>query len=210
MNRTAIVIFTLFAWINTSNAWFVGGYPGIDNLIEQSDLIAVVLVINQEVDQGGFSRPPGGIYRTAILHALKGDAPKKTPVKMRLSSFDNDYEDRDLAFIPKPYLLFLHKSNESDVIYSNLNVLRSHWELSRFTDTQKIDGMDIKKAIAYLLKDAVIQRNKDAQLFQETANQVISELEESPPAEPILKTNDNLAQQSGPAYPPQGVGSADP
>ena len=190
MKRATTVIFALLALAQRSPAPMYEGYSNIDDLIERADVIAVVELIHKEAEGSTLSGTPDQ-FQAIIWRTLKGDAPLKTPVTIYLRHLDSSAEFREWHTTPTTYLLFLHKQNTPEPAYGNLNIERSHWELSRHTDASKVEGMDTRKAIAYLLKDAVMNRNMDAKRFQESAYQVISELEASSTTKPYLSDNEN-------------------
>jgi len=182
MKRTLIAITVFLAWVQVCPAPIYETYRSIENIIERSDLVAVIQIRDQETDSsmGLFDR-----YDVQILHVLKGSEPKEKRIRMSLRFLDFGTKELDFRFQKKRYLVFLRKTDKPDVPFENLNIEGSHWELSRFTDLRKLKEMETRKAIAFLLKDAAKHKNEEAKLFQETIDLVVKDLEtQQPDGEP--------------------------
>jgi hypothetical protein len=150
-HRVAALVVVASAWLSSkAYAPIFGAYPGLHSLIEQSEIIAAVTILDQlpESDIGGSDR-----YKIEFTKVLKGTPPKKqalawlryleiTPAGGVASQQGRPTEYFELRsdFRPRSrYVLFLVKSERGDDnSYGNVNCEGSSFPISPLRDLSSL------------------------------------------------------------------------
>jgi hypothetical protein len=186
---TAFLAIALLAPL--AHAVIIGFFPGLEQLVRQSDAVVILRVDKKVTDMGDnlYSTHDCYIYQT-----LKGDIPPNSTARFQLmdtrSSFATPYATHST------HLMFLTKkrSENEPADYRTIEIIGANVALSPLGHEVLPEGNTTEDQIRSILAQQVKRSITAFQKEQDFLNMMIH----------------NEAEQGGPAYPPQGVGSADP
>jgi hypothetical protein len=150
-----------------------GTYPGLRSLIEQSDVIAAITILERlsEEDFGGSAR-----YKIEFSKVLKGTPAKKQMfVSLRKLEITPRAEfestpppqppptihyfgpaDRFEPFTPSSrWIVFLAKSKEKDATYENVNCAGSTFPISPLQDLESLKVQSLPDTLILLFREYV-------------------------------------------------------
>ena len=162
----AIIIVSAIA-----HAVLIGFFPGLDELIEKSDVIVILRVDRHVTDFGSdtlYSTHDCYVYQT-----LKGDIPTKKTIRLQLmdtrTSFVTPYA------IHSTHLMFLTKKRTPDepTDYRTIEIRGANIRLTPFGHEKMPSGKTTKDQIKSLLKRTVEYNNKEHDKEQTFLNQMI-------------------------------------
>ena len=168
---------TLLALFGSPRAYapIYGFYPGLVPLINQSDVIAVAMILKQlsEEDFGGSAR-----YKIRFEKVLKGNPSyKEVTASLRKLQVDTPtdqqqwqqqqrqhpgygirvfgpYEPLESFRSSSRHVLFLVKTKEDkDASYENVNCMGSYFPISPFTDVTTLKEKTAADSVSFLLRD---------------------------------------------------------
>ena len=209
------VILAAYAILITTiaNAVTIGYFPGLEPLIEEADAI-VILRVDQNLSD--FNSPT--LYSTHdcyIYQTLKGDIPPNTTVRFQL--MDTRHASATPYSIRSTHLMFLTKKRGEyePTDYRTLQIHGANITLPSSGHEVRPEGKAVADQIRTILVNAVSRNAASFQKEQDFLNMMMGETAEQR-SEVISNwrnwntEKEQKAEQGGPAYPPQGVGSADP
>ncbi len=164
-SRTVTLILAIslvFAVCPRSYAPIYGTFPGLDELSARSEVIAVVVLLEQnsfEDRMGGYAR-----YKVRVERALKGK-PVADELNVRLRDLGirtpTEKERRQVIEVAslRPFtrhVLFLERGavgGDETAEYRNLNCEGSHFPVSPYADLKSLEGKSVMNALTFLLRD---------------------------------------------------------
>ena len=184
--RAAVVVALTLALCPRAYAPIFGGYPGLRSLIQKSEIIAAVTILERlpEWDIGGSNR-----YKIEFAKLLKGNPPQKqaiawlrhleitTPVHYsagghyfagaeNLDSFSRGYR----------YVLFLVKSERGDnSSYENLNCEGSSFPISPLRDLASLKVEPLPDTLILLFREYVDFKRTELEEVEQQLNAFIHE-----------------------------------
>ncbi len=174
------VILILALW-QDATAYPIGRFAGLDELIKNADVVAIVDVWEKAEGTGGDYL----VQYATIVHCLKGSIPDWT--SMRLGFMNTPINRREIPrelqefFIPPSrYVVFLRKTeNDSDsgAQYMTLFCEGSILEMSRLSKLSDFKDKPPQEAIIELLKDAVRIRKEQLKILEKQLISVLSKQE---------------------------------
>ena len=166
----------LTVWQN-ANAYPIGRFPGLSELIKKADVVAIVDVWEKAEGTGGDYL----IQYCTIVHCLKGSIPDWT--EMRLGFMNTPLNRREIPrelqefFIPPSrYVAFLRKtenSSDSGPQYMTFFDEGSILEISRLSKLSAFKDKPPLEAIIELLKDAVRIRKEQLKILEKQLSSVL-------------------------------------
>lgn len=173
--RIALISF-LTVWQNV-DAYPIGRFPGLSELIKKADVVAIVDVWEKAEGTGGDYL----IQYSTIVHCLKGSIPDWT--EMRLGFMNTPINRREIPqelqefFIPPSrYIAFLRKtenSSDSGPQYMTIFDEGAILEISRLSKRSAFKDKPTHEAIIELLKDAVRIRKEQLKILERQLNSVL-------------------------------------
>lgn len=174
LNLAVIVSLTV---CQKANAYPIGRFPGLSELIKKADVVAIVDVWEKAEGTGGDYL----IQYSTIVHCLKGSIPDWT--EMRLGFMNTPINRREIPrelqefFIPPSrYVAFLRKtenSSDSGPQYMTVFDEGAILEISRLSKLSTFKDKPPNEAIIELLKDAVRIRKEQLKILEKQLSSVL-------------------------------------
>jgi hypothetical protein len=204
--RTVAVLVACAAWLcPKAYAPIFGGYPGLRSLIEQSDVIAVITILQQlsEEDLGGSAR-----YKIQFEKTLKGDLHEKqaivwlrfleiesippaelqsTPPPQRTPPAGSPSVTHYFGFVERfhPFLsssrwiVFLAKTKtDKEAAYENVNCMGSTFPLSPLTDLDVLKVGSLPDTLIQLFREYVDFKRNELKRWEQELDVFIHHIEE--------------------------------
>jgi hypothetical protein len=165
-------------------ALLVAEFPGIENIIEYSDAIAIVAV---QRDEGVASVEPYCMYRVRVEKSLKGDLPESKEISIGIFSLPLG----KLRELKKSYymefttgtrqLVFLKEPDRDRgglmPFYCNLGYEGSHITLSPTTKVGVLSATNLPATIRFLLKESMEFERDQHESLQKELREILGEKE---------------------------------
>jgi|SRR5437016_5802194 len=191
-HRVVAVVALTMALCPRAYAPIFSGYPGLQSLIQQSDIIAAATILERlpgPGDIGGSDQ-----YKIDFIKVLKGSPPKKqaivwlrqleiipeaealrsppsTPTTYFAGSENHDFFRRGYR-----YVLFLVKSERDDgTPYENVNCMGSSFPISPLRDLGSLKVKSLPETLTLLFREYVDFRRKELQELDQQLNTFIHE-----------------------------------
>lgn len=164
----------LFATMSVPSFGFIiGGFPGMDKFIEQSDTIVIVQIEKQvdDVDREGHMGTT--TYLCRVQKTMKGELAAGSTLPLHLVDASPTYRRKFVH--GSTHILFLEQmpKNKDDPEYLSPGVVGNNIEIAPRFNQKKLTGKTIKENIKLLIEDYIEFRNEDAKRENEFLNKVL-------------------------------------
>lgn len=147
MKKLCLVLSCLLWLASETSALFVTSFPGLDAMIEKSDLVMVVR-IERLVSQG---EDHWGLYQSLVMRVLKGELPEKGKEKLWLCGATTDWP---YSFIPgTTYIVFLNKDSTGGGDYRAPAIYGAVIRASPFNHEKEPKGNTVLEKVAHVIRE---------------------------------------------------------
>ena len=167
-----LVAALILATSTTAFAPIFGSFPGLPALIERSDAVVVLTVLEQK---NPLEHPRFGIheqYKVSVHMVLKGDIPtsiKTVSLRHLPLGCTKGMMNPAEFYFGQRLIVFLAKRQDEDYLhYENLNYEGSHMQISPIGKLPDIQDKSPQQIIRQLLQDYIAYRQKEIKIINET------------------------------------------
>ena len=148
MRKLLLALCGLLTLAINSFAVFVTEFPGLDKMIEQSDL---VMVVTLERTEGWPMGDHWGVYGGRVMRVLKGQAPEKGYAKLQLCGAITDWP---YSFaIGTQSLVFLNKTTINGAEYTAPAVIGAVMRVSPFNHEKEPKGDTVREKVEHVIRE---------------------------------------------------------
>jgi hypothetical protein len=151
-----LIVLSSLVLTDSAFAGTFGPFPGLGELIQRSDAIVVVDILEQK---NPFRQPRFGgrqDYEASVLKVIKGEIPEgTTTLSLRFLpvGFARGTASRAEFYFGQRQIVFLRKvQQEGKVSYAMLDYEGGHMQVSPHTDLSKLKGKEPKQIVSELLE----------------------------------------------------------
>jgi hypothetical protein len=149
----AICVLVLFA--NQSSAVVVGGFPGLDKMIEQSEVVAVVRIEPPPANTNGFVIRAyfdhWELYDCLVMRLLKGTVPEKRNLKLLLCGAVTGWP---YSFaVGNTYIVFLNKDAHGGCDFRAPAIFGAVMRVSPFNHEKEPKGDTVLEKVAHVVRE---------------------------------------------------------
>lgn len=155
MKKLCLVVSCLLWFVAKASAVMVGPFPGLDKMLERSDVVVVVRVEPFPVGTNGYfaqGRFDGwGLYECLVMRVLKGTVPEKRNLKLSLCGFITDWP-YDFT-IGTTYIVFLNKESSGFSDYRAPAIYGAVMRVSPFNHEKEPKGDTVLEKVANVIRE---------------------------------------------------------
>jgi hypothetical protein len=146
MKKLCLIVSCLLWFAAKASAVVVGPFPGLDKMIERSDLVVVVRV---ERVENQMMSDHWGVYGSRVIRVLKGQAPEKGYAKLQMCGAITDWP---YSFATgTEYIVFMNKTSINGAEYLAPAIYGAVMRASPFSQEPK--GDTVQEKVAHVIRE---------------------------------------------------------
>lgn len=156
MKKLCLVVSCLLWFVAKASAVVVGPFPGLDKMIEQSDLVVVIRIEPFPVPTNGNNVVRRGfdhweLYECMVMRVLKGAVPEKRNLKLWLCGAITDWP---YSFtVGTTYIVFLNKESSNGSDYRAPAIHGAVMRTSPFNHEKEPKGSTVLEKVAHVIRE---------------------------------------------------------
>lgn len=148
MKKLCLVVSCLLWFAAKASAVVVGPFPGLDKMIERSDLVVVVRV---ERVENQMMSDHWGVYGSRVIRVLKGQAPEKGYAKLQMCGAITDWP---YSFATgTEYIVFMNKTSINGAEYLAPAIYGAVMRASPFNHEKEPKGNTVLEKVAHVIRE---------------------------------------------------------